>query len=394
MRVREFPKFRPAALGRGLLSIAALSILWGTAAFGESPRSLVAQGNRLYRAGEYDQAMEAYGRASVDDPESPIIAFNEGNVFFREGDYQKAAERYEAAALATKDLDLEARCRYNQGNVALADAQRRRDGDPQKAIEKYQEAFSLYRDALRLRQEYPDAAHNLEVARILMKHLIDQLNQDPEGCRQRQEQNREMQEKLKRLIEEQAGEIGENQELQEQQQAGESVSEASGELAEMQEGTRKGTEELSKEMGEALSRRGQQPQAGEDPLEKAKEHLDKAQGKQVDASGDLQKEDLKGAEPDQAEALDHLMKAMEELGGEPQSCPNPQPQEGEGDQEEKKEQEQPQEQEGSQQQPQPQMEDQEPRDEQARDILAEERENQEKRKQRERRGVSAVEKDW
>ena len=74
-----------------------LLILFAVSTAASSPRKAVKEGNRLYEAGDYDRALEAYAVASVELPESPVVAFNEGTAYFKKGDLKKARESFERA---------------------------------------------------------------------------------------------------------------------------------------------------------------------------------------------------------------------------------------------------------------------------------------------------------
>ena len=53
----------------------------------------IKSGNRQYKQGEYDQALESYNDVLIDLPKSPYIHYNIGNAAYQKGDYEKAVER-------------------------------------------------------------------------------------------------------------------------------------------------------------------------------------------------------------------------------------------------------------------------------------------------------------
>ena len=65
-----------------LLAASAASIIFlllaTASSHAESPRSLVRKGNRSLEKGEIEKAIEYYERASVDAPESPVVAIDRG----------------------------------------------------------------------------------------------------------------------------------------------------------------------------------------------------------------------------------------------------------------------------------------------------------------------------
>jgi len=387
---------------------AALGLLAGigpSIAGAESARDRVAEGHAAYRDGRYAQALDAYERASVDLPESPELYFNKGDVWYRQEEYGKAVEAFEAAALKTRDLRFEARCKYNLGNCAFREAERRKDGALAKALEGYQKSVRHYQEALKLDPALADAAHNIEVARLLMKDLIDKLKRQQESQKEQQQKQQEQLDKLKKLIERQrevnaqtqklAGEKGQNV-------ASEDLKDRIQTLGGTQDAVRDDTKKLSDELAQPppappppspaqpspaqppsppASAPGPSPQATQ-----AKEHLDRAVTEQAVAGERLRRQRIEEARPPEEKALEELQKALASLAGPPQ----PQPGQDGNSQEQPRDQKNPPQQQPQQQQPEASK----PPDEQARDILKEEKENRDRQKRSQRGGYRPVDKDW
>jgi len=173
---------------------------------GEDP---VSEGNRAFAAGEYDQALKAYDRASAAAPAAPQPDFNRGTVYYIRGDYQKAREMFEEAALKSRDLALKARSQYNLGNCAFREGELYAADKPEQAVAALQRAVDHYQRALELDATLADAAHNTEVSRLTLKQLLERLEQqqaEAAAGRQPQQQNREeLQEKGEERGEESPG---------------------------------------------------------------------------------------------------------------------------------------------------------------------------------------------
>ncbi|MCK4350610.1 MAG: tetratricopeptide repeat protein, partial [Candidatus Krumholzibacteria bacterium] len=185
---------------RSIAAVFALALLLGSAAsFAESPRSLVRKGNRSLKKGELDKALEYYERASVDAPESPIVALDSGLAYLKREQYASAREHFEKAALASDDLGIEAMAWYNIGNTAFKQAKRQEDSDLEKALEHYKEAVGFYQTALEKDPEISDAAFNLEITRLTIKDLLDRINKQREMMEQMQEQMKELVDSLQSL---------------------------------------------------------------------------------------------------------------------------------------------------------------------------------------------------
>lgn len=121
----------------------------------------VERGNRLYRAGNYAEAVDAYRAALADGEDSPVLRYNLGTALLQLGRYDEAEEHLQAAL---NDVDPETRERvyYNLGQRYLEDA--RQTGDPEAQMARYDAAVESYRQALRLRPDDVDAKWNYELA--------------------------------------------------------------------------------------------------------------------------------------------------------------------------------------------------------------------------------------
>ena len=346
-----------------------------------SVRELIEQGNSALSNGQYDKALEAYDKASVERPESPEIYYNKGNVFYRQEDYDKAKEMFETAALKTKDLQLEARCDYNLGNTLFCQGQRQKDSDLQKALAAYQTAIKHYQDALKRDPALKDAAHNIEIARLIMKDILDKLKKQAEDQKKQQEQQKQIQEQLKQLIERQEQAVKQNKSLSEKKAKEGQTPETQKQTQQLAE-EQKNIKDQTRDVSEKLSQQPQpsqppnQAQTKPSPQDEARKHLEQSVTEQATAEQHLRKEQLEAAQPDQQKALDHMQKALEALAGETEPSPAP------SNQDQDQNQKQP-------PQPRPQ-----PRDKNARDIINEEKENKQNRQTQVPGQYHPVDKDW
>ena len=114
----------------------------------QAGRDQVAEGNRLYGEGRFEEAHQMYLEALRDDPESSLIRFNSGNALYQSQDFQRAMEAYQQA-IESGDPDLAGAAWYNLGNSLYRGQQ----------LEPSLEAF---KQVLRLDPDDADAKHNLE----------------------------------------------------------------------------------------------------------------------------------------------------------------------------------------------------------------------------------------
>lgn len=138
------------------LGIFGAAILLAAFGFGELER-----GNRLYRDGRYDEAVEAYRSALSDGESSTILHYNLGTALLRTGRYDEA-EQHLRAALASIDPQMRERTHYNLGSRFL-DAARITD-DPRARAQLLDAAVEAYKQALRVNPADVDAKWNLELA--------------------------------------------------------------------------------------------------------------------------------------------------------------------------------------------------------------------------------------
>lgn len=373
------------------LSTLCLATLWmaATPAVAQSARGLVDDGIRAYLAGRYDEALEAYEEATVTEPESPEIYFDKGAAHYRKEDYEKARDAFELAALKTKDLTLEARSQYNLGNCSFREGERQQDSDLQKSLEALEASVRHYQRALELDPQLADAAHNIEVTRLLMKAILDEIKKRQEAAEEQRQQQQEVEQKLKELIEQQTAIRKQTRQLAEEHAQEPKSPERQArreELAGGQQKTREETEALSEKMGE----QGQDP-SSPNPMAESREHVDRAAQHQAAAEKELQQDRPGQATGAQDGAVEELEEALNSLQNEGRQGEQQQ-QQGENSEEQQQgeeQQEQPQEeQEGSQEEKRAAA-----LDENAKDILNEEQENRRMR-QPAGMGYAPVDKDW
>lgn len=136
----------------------------------------VREGNELYLAKRYEAALEKYAEAAESLPDESAIRFNQGNVWLRLRDADKAQELY-MAALATDDVQLKSRAKYNLGVVNLRQALST-EQSATEALARTQEAIRHFRESLELDREQSDARYNLELAYRFRRHVDQQLRDD------------------------------------------------------------------------------------------------------------------------------------------------------------------------------------------------------------------------
>jgi hypothetical protein len=271
---------------------------------------LVKKGNQAFASQQYEEAYDAYEEAAVAEPESPRIYFNKGAVRYMQGDYLQAVDLFAQAAQKSKDLRFEARSLYNTGNSYFRESERQRDSDLQKSLEDLEKSIDYYQQAVQLDDSLDDAAHNIEVVRLTMKQVLDELKNQQERDWQQQEKRHQQTENLQDLIKRQDGLSGKTKELQDraQGQKAEQTADRARELAEEQRQIRKETEQLGGQLSSDSEK-------NETAAAKAKEHLDQAVAEQETAADELQQNRPPAAQQAEKKAAEALRQAQETLQG-------------------------------------------------------------------------------
>ncbi len=366
--------------------------------YADSPAELIRKGNAAYHSKKYDEALSAYDEASVEAPESPQIYFNKGTTLYQKGDYAKATEAFENAALKSKEISLEARSKFNLGNCAYREAERQQDSDLSKAVEACNKSIRHYQEALELDPKFKEAAENIEVVRLVMKAILDEINKQKEAAQKQQEAMQRAAEQLKQLIEKQQDVLDRNQQLENKRRMkGDSpeLREKIKDLAQYQKDIQGETEELAENMPKPNN---QKTPAAENPAEK---HLNNAAREQKAASGNLEHQNTSAAQNNQEKALKELNDALASLSEDQKAGGEKQEQQQQQQQQEGEQQEQRQQQSPSNDKP-PQDEGDQGKNEaamaqvsdDAEDILDEEKENKKQRRLQTSGGHRAVDKDW
>ncbi len=295
---------RGAASPAGFALIIAALFSFPSGARAESVRSLVNKGNEAYRQELYEKAIDSYGQAAEQDPDSPYAALNRANALYRSENFSESIEAYERAVQQSLDrgrADLEAGGRYNLGNALYKQGERIAEQNPQAAVDLLGKAVHSYMDAFRLDRGLTDAAHNVEIARRLLRQLRENAERrQQQGGEQNQDSNQEKKNDLQKAADKQKELAEKSKQLDEDRQQNQDMEsrqrqqQQSERLADQQEDLRKQTEQMA---------RNADPQT--------RQHLDNAAERQQQAQEKLEQNRPKQAEERQREAAEELQQAAD-----------------------------------------------------------------------------------
>ena len=184
----------------------------------EPVREMIAQGNELYAAKEYTEAINKYNEALVEKPGAVEPTFNKANSYYRLDDLGEAIDLYQEVAAESKDMSLVAKAKYNLGNCLFQRGAKQRDSDLNKAVEDMEKSISYWRGVLDIEPENEKAARNIEVARLTLKDLLDQLKKQQEQQKDQQQQNQSNQQDQQQQSQDQQDNQGQGQKQGDQQQ--------------------------------------------------------------------------------------------------------------------------------------------------------------------------------
>jgi tetratricopeptide (TPR) repeat protein len=351
-------------------------------------RKIVLQANKLYNNGQFNEAIKQYDQALIDQPQVLEPKFNKADCYFQLDDLAEAINLYNEVAAGSKDMKLVTKAKYNLGNCYFQRGSKQKDSNLQKALEDLQTAIVCWRSVLEIDPENDKAAKNIEVARLIIKDIIDQLNKQKEQQQQQAEKQKQLQEQLKELAEKQKTLANQTQKTKEQEEKGQiDQQEATDNYkkdAQEQSQLKKETEKTSQQMQQQDPNTLQPPQ-----MQQAAEELEQAMDKQSDAEKKLKASDGAAAKQSQDKAIEHLENAIKALSGENQQ--NQQQQQGQAQQ--PQEPNQPGEEEQQQQSQQEQKASAAP-DATAQEILDKEQQEKKQRQILQSADYQKVEKDW
>ncbi len=146
----------------------------------DSARQMLRQANRLYGDNQFAEAVNKYNDALVEQPQAAEPKFNKANSYYRLDDLSEAMDLYQQVAAESKDMSLVAKAKYNLGNCYFQRGTKQRDSNLQKALEDMQTSVAQWRQVLDLDPQNKKAARNIEVARLTIKDILDQIKKQQE----------------------------------------------------------------------------------------------------------------------------------------------------------------------------------------------------------------------
>jgi Ca-activated chloride channel family protein len=253
-----------------------------------SARSMLQEGNELYADGKYTQAIDKYDQALVEQPGAAEPKFNQADSYYRLDDLGKAIELYQDVAAESKDMALVAKAKYNLGNCLFQRGAKQRDSDLQKAVEDMKSSIVSWRQALDIDPANEKAARNIEVARLTIKDILDQIKKQQEQQKQQGQSDQQKEQQQKQDQQSQQG-----QQKQDQSKAGQDPNQAK--AAQQKQDPNQVKQDDQKQQGQEQAKQQEQKVAAQDAT--AQEILDKEQ-RQKQQRQNLQRAQIQKVEKD------------------------------------------------------------------------------------------------
>jgi len=364
-----------------IILIITVTFISSQLALADSVEGLVRQGNSLYNKGNFNDALKEYDQALVSQPQSLEPKFNKANCYFQLDDLAQAIDLYNEVAAESRDMKLVEKAKYNLGNCYFQQGSKQKDSNLQKAMEDMQTAIICWRGALEINPENQNAAKNIEVARLTIKDIIDQINKQKQEQHQQADKQKQLQQQLKELAEKQKALAQKtqqtNDQAKEEQISQQQAEENYKQQAQDQSQLKRETEQTLQQM---LQQYPNQPLPQQ--IQQAGSELEQAIDEQSDAETQLKASEGIVAKKTQDRAVEHLENALKQLSGD-----NQQNQE----QQQKQQEQYPNE---AQQQQQQEQQTAPMTAAAAQEILDKEQREKKQRQLLQRSGYQKVEKDW
>jgi Ca-activated chloride channel family protein len=228
LAIALFLLFVEIALARGRHAATAVGLIafWSAlapAAYAADPMEAAREGFAAYQAEQYDEAINSYREALLDEPDSPMLRFNLADALYRKERFEEAAAEF-AKVAQSEGESWHARAAYNLGNALFRVGEAAEAGDPAAAAERYAESLAAFRRAMSADSADPDPKHGHE----FVAKRLERLQQQQEEQQQDQTQEGGEENQDSPSVERQDGERSEDDEDSEASEEGENGEQAQG----------------------------------------------------------------------------------------------------------------------------------------------------------------------
>ncbi len=243
--------------------------LVSTQAYAASQRRAVAEGNRLYKEGDFERSIQKYEDALQKNPESDIIHFNMGTALYKRNDYEGSIQHLEKSLLS-EDERLKGNAHYNLGNAFYMAGRDKENSDISSAISSLKKALEHYKGALAADKNDADAQYNYDFVKKELERLLekqkqsqqDQQRQDSSEEKNKQEGPEESGPQDKAKEQEKGQDNQQDKKAEDQQQQGQKEPQEDASAQDRMEEQSTKSDEQGRHQPQDGSREGQTPETG------------------------------------------------------------------------------------------------------------------------------------
>ena len=117
----------------------------------QDENAAIREGNKLYKKGQFDQALPEYQKAIGENPQSSVARYNLANARFRSSNFTEAEKAFDEVIAKTPEKNFKEKSYYNKG-VTFSKQQ------------KLNESIDAWKTALKIDPADEDARFNLQKA--------------------------------------------------------------------------------------------------------------------------------------------------------------------------------------------------------------------------------------
>ena len=287
IRERRTPPRRTPVGKRETAPVAAMAAVALAALMIPSRGWATNQGLQLYDQKDYKDAYDVFQQQLQRDPGSDGLEFDQGASAYKEGDYDKALEAF-GKVLGSKNQALRGQAEYNLGNTLVERGALQQQKD-EKARE-WTEALKHYEQALKVDPNNADAKYNEDIVRKMIEDLKKQEQQQQQQDQQQKNQKNQQQQDQQQN-QQQQNQQAQNQQQQNQQQQNQQNQQQQNQQAQNQQGqgqqqqsqqsqNQKGEGQQNQQQSQNQQNQNQQGQAQQNQPSQGQQNQQQAQNQQ------------------------------------------------------------------------------------------------------------------
>ena len=128
-----------------------------------------------YHQKKFPEAFNEFSTQLKRQPESPALQFDRGTAAYKAGDLDQALDAF-SQATTSQDPHLRTRAAYNLGNTLFQRGAAQKEKEPK--IQEWKNALQHYEEALKVEPKNADAIYNRDLVRKLLEDLEKKDPQD------------------------------------------------------------------------------------------------------------------------------------------------------------------------------------------------------------------------